>query len=245
MKATAHDAYGITPPAYLQEKLDDLLLPPHPRIVVVTHRQWMEPYHSLEEGELGARLTTGCAHYPALVLWLRQIRLFLAAFRRSYDWSREPDREARQALAFRLDLLGLAGTNAKLALDALMAGYYSGCMALARHMLETWRRVAYARLSSGDIWRWYPQGLWPADVVPAPQGTMPPINRMPGRSPTRSKRTEPPATSSTCRRCGMVSRSSPTTPTRRSRVRRRPGTRTIPTAACSDRRSATCTVDAA
>lgn len=163
---------GITPPAYLQEDLGDFLVPSNPRLVVVTHRRWMEPYHSLEEAERTERFRAGHWHSPALVMWLRQIGLFCAAFSRGYDWSSEPNREAKQSAVFRLDLLGLAGGNSKLALDAMMAGYYSGCLALERHMLETWRRVAYARLCTEDIWRWYPQDMWPDDVKPTPEGKM-------------------------------------------------------------------------
>lgn len=163
----------MTPPSYLQEKLDDLIRPSYPRLVVLTHRTWMEPYYSLEESELDARHTVQLSHYVALVLWLRQIRLFLAAFSNTYDWSRIPDREVRQSTIFRFDLLGLSGSNFKVVLDTLMAGYYGSCLALERHMLETWRRVAYARLSSNDIWRWYPKEMWPDDIMDERLGTIP------------------------------------------------------------------------
>ncbi len=173
MTSGRSDSGTPQPPPYLQEKLDDLLLPAHPRRVVVTHRRWMEPYHALEEGELGARLTAASAHREGFELWLRQIALFHAAFNHGYDWSQEPNREVGQSVAFRLELLGLACGNAKLALDAVLAGYYSGGMAITRHMLETWRRVTYARLSPQDIWRWYPRSMWPDDITPAPDGDMP------------------------------------------------------------------------
>ncbi len=173
MTSGEHESEAMQPPAYLEEKLDDLLLPSNPRLVVVTHRRWMEPYHALEEGELSARLTATRAHPQGFTLWLRQIALFQSAFNRGYDWSQEPNREVRKAVAFRLELLGLACGNAKLALDAALAGFYSGAMAIERHMLETWRRVAYARLSPEDVWRWYPQTLWPDDILPAPDGGMP------------------------------------------------------------------------
>lgn len=155
------------------DNINDLLDTRH---VALTSRRWMEPYHSLEDHELRARLSASREHQPALVLWLRQIALFHGAFNRAYDWSGEPDRELAQSRLFRLDFLCLAGTNFKLALDAVAAGYYSGCMALERHMLETWRRVAYARLSSEDIWRWYPRSEWPDNVIPTPKGAPPGAN---------------------------------------------------------------------
>jgi hypothetical protein len=173
----------IQPPGYLQEDLTDLITYAQPRLVVIAPRPLMEPYYLLEEGELRARLAASHAETPALVLWLRQLRMFQIAFSRSYDWTGEPDRQIGKSIEFRLDLIGLAGTNSKLALDALLAGYYSGCMALERHMLETWRRVAYARLSPIDIWRWYPQHLWPADVRPATDDREAREGRMPTSFP--------------------------------------------------------------
>ena len=80
---------------------------------------------------------------------------------------------------FRLELLALAGSNVKLAFDAALAGYYSACMSLERHMLETWRRVAYVRLHPEDVWRWIPQSASPkgiiaaSDDVPVEKGGMP------------------------------------------------------------------------
>lgn len=134
----------------------------------------MEPYYRLEQGELSARMDVRRAHPSALVLWLRKITLFVSAFDRVYDPSHLSDPAVRQAYFFRLEWLGLAGSNFKLALDALMAGYYSACMALERHMLETWRRVVYARLSSDDIWRWYPQEMWPDDIGGTGRASVPP-----------------------------------------------------------------------
>lgn len=160
----------VQPPDYLSEKIDDLI---QSRFVVLTNRRWMEAYHELEDGEAGTRLMARRAHGPALRLWSKQLTLYKAAFTRGYDWEGEHPREVSQAVAFRLDLLGLAGGNFKLALDALLAGYYSACLNIGRHLLETWRRVAYARLSPEDIWRWYPRDMWPDDVQRAPVGEMP------------------------------------------------------------------------
>jgi len=126
----------------------------------------MEAYCSLDEGELQHRTTSVLAHAEGFGLWMGILALYHAAFSQTYDLSREPTREHNASAVFRLDLLGLAGSNIKPALDAALAGYYSNCMALERHMIETWRRVAYARLHPRDIWRWIPQDRWPDDVPP-------------------------------------------------------------------------------
>jgi hypothetical protein len=160
-------------PSYLREDLKDLLHPLRPRHAVITHRVWMETYHNLEQLELNVRLQTQSRFADALLLWLRQLHLFRLAFTRNYDFPVDANRETKQAIEFRLDLIGHAAGNSKLALDALLAGHYSGAMALERNLLETWRRAAYARFSSQDIWRWYPEVLWPNDVKPVPNGTMP------------------------------------------------------------------------
>ena len=86
------------------------------------------------------------------------LALYRAAFSHAYTFTDDRESEGTRGTlhkseVFRLEILGLAGGNIKLAMDAALAGYYSGCMALERHMLETWRRSAYARLHPEDIWR--------------------------------------------------------------------------------------------
>lgn len=143
-----------------------------PRLVLVTNRAWMDAYCSLDAGELSFRLAAVRAQTEGFNLWLWCLALYRAAMSHSYTFT--DDRESTEtggtlhkSEVFRLDLLGLAGGNIKLAMDAALAGYYSGCMALERHMLETWRRSAYARLHPEDIWRWFPTDVWPAGIVPA------------------------------------------------------------------------------
>jgi hypothetical protein len=126
----------------------------------------MEAYCSLEEGELQHRTASVLDQAEGFGLWTGVLALYHAAFARTYSFS-ATSREEYASAVFRLDLLGLAGGNVKLALDAALAGYYSGSMALQRHLLETWRRSAYARLHHKDIWRWVPRSAWPSDVAPA------------------------------------------------------------------------------
>lgn len=143
-----------------------------PRHVLITRRSWMNAYCSLDAGELSFRLGAVSAQTEGFNLWLWCLALCRAAMSRSYTFtdarqSEETRGTLHKSEVFRLDILGLAGGNIKLAMDAALAGYYSGCMALERHMLETWRRSVYARLHPEDVWRWFPTDIWLDDVVPA------------------------------------------------------------------------------
>jgi hypothetical protein len=151
----------------------EMIDPGKPRHVLLTHRPWMNAYCSLDAGELSFRLGAVRAHDEGFNLWLWCLALYRAAMSHSYTFTNDHESEETRGTlhkseVFRLEILGLAGGNIKLAPDAALAGYYSGCMALERHMLETWRRSAYARLHPEDIWRWFPADIWPDEVVPAP-----------------------------------------------------------------------------
>ena len=148
------------------KSINEMMAPTHPRHVLLTHRPWMEAYCSLDEGELQHRSAAVLAHGDGFALWMGVLSLYHAAFTHPYTFDTKP-RETYASALFRLDLLGLAGGNIKLAMDAALAGYYSACMGLERHMLETWRRVAYARLHPKDVWCWVPRSVWPTDVQPA------------------------------------------------------------------------------
>lgn len=142
----------------------DLLKPPHPRLVVITRRDWMMPYYELEQGELISRQQTAQEYSKPLLLWLRQLRLLTIAFDREYDPRRVSDLHEQMAIIVRLDLLGLSGSYSKLSLDALLAGYYGPCLALERHMLETWCKAAYIRRFPERVWSFLPKEYWPDHV---------------------------------------------------------------------------------
>lgn len=161
----------VEPPEYLSDNIAEFLKPPSPRIAAVTWRRWMEPYFRLEEHELGVRLTSQGEFQEAIILWLKQLDLQVRGIAGLHEFD-GLSREEQQALNFRLNLLGLSISTTKLALDGLLGGHYSGSLALCRSLLETWRRVAYARLHPSDIWRWFPQEMWPPDVLPNPTGNM-------------------------------------------------------------------------
>jgi hypothetical protein len=170
VSATPDDTPGYAECAVMS--LSDLVSPGRPRHVLLTHRPWMDAYCSLDAGELSFRLAASRSHTEGFDMWLWCLALYRAAMNKTYRLTDDrTDAESggrnHNSELLRLNLLGLAGGNIKLAMDAALAGYYSGCLALERHMIETWRRSAYARLHPEDIWRWYPVELWPQGVEPA------------------------------------------------------------------------------
>jgi hypothetical protein len=164
------------------KSVNEMMAPGHPRSVLETNRPWMEAYCSLDEGELQHRLVAVRAHDDGFALWMGLLAQCRFAFSHPYTFNTRPQ-ESYVSAVYRLELLGLAGGNIKLALDAALAGYYSGCMAIERHMLETWRRSAYMRLHPTDIWRWIPRGTWPAGVRPASDTLSVEHGGMPTRMP--------------------------------------------------------------
>ncbi len=121
-----------------------------PRYAILTDRHWMEAYHSLEQGELASRAATRAEHSAGLLLWLKCLTLYRAAFSGTYEWDASASEIETEAAKLHLDLLGLAGTNSKPALDALMSGYYSVSFGMIRNLLETWRRAVYVRLRPAE-----------------------------------------------------------------------------------------------
>jgi hypothetical protein len=153
--ATNEPAAGETPPPFLQDDLTDLLVPATPRLVVITERRWMAPYQSLEQGELGHRLQAAREHTVAFALWLRALALYRSVFNGVFEWGEELPLETIRALNLRADLLGLAGSSSKPALDALISGYYWAAFGQIRNLLETWRRVAFVRLRPEEAVQWF------------------------------------------------------------------------------------------
>src|SRR5687768_6303696 len=146
--------------------LSEMITPITPRHVLWTQRSRMNAYCSLDAGELSFRLAGVSAETKGFDLWLWCLALYRAAMSHPYTLTddridEETPGPIHRSEEFRLNILGLAGSNIKLAIDAALAGYYNGCFALERHMLETWCRSAYARLGPEDIWRWYPVQFWP------------------------------------------------------------------------------------
>src|SRR5215217_5755080 len=99
-----------------------------PRYIIFTNKKWMEAYHQFELKEEEYRKVVRAKHGPALQLWLRALTLFVKAFtQQTYDVPEHVQDDSRHSVWFRLDLLCLAGSTSKIALDALVVGYYTQC----------------------------------------------------------------------------------------------------------------------
>lgn len=122
----------------------------NPRSPFHTNHEVIQAYNLLELDERGSREAAQSRHPQAIRLWLRCINLFHVAFSKEYSFESIEDSESRRGASVRLDLLGLAGSAAKPALDALWAGYYSPAYGMIRGLLETWRRSVFIRLSPAE-----------------------------------------------------------------------------------------------
>jgi hypothetical protein len=125
-----------------------------PRFVILTNRRWMETYHWMEQQEQRFRQSPRSEHPDALLLWLRCLTLFDGGFAALNAWT-PASAESIPAWNIRSELLALAFGTSKLALDALVVGYYSACFGLIRHLLETWKRTVWVRLCPADAMPWY------------------------------------------------------------------------------------------
>jgi hypothetical protein len=90
------------------------------------------------------------------IAWYLCLTLMDDAIRREHE-SPEPGPSAGwYSWNFRLQLLATAIATSKSGLDAVLAGYYSQAYALQRHLLETWRLLAFSRTHPAEVHRWYP-----------------------------------------------------------------------------------------
>lgn len=122
----------------------------NPRSPFHTNDDVIRAYNLLELAERGAREAAQSRHPEAIRLWLQCITLFHSAFSKEYSFEPIEDPESRRSVSVRLDLLGLAGSTAKPALDNLWTGYYSPAYGMLRGLLETWRRSVFVRLSPAE-----------------------------------------------------------------------------------------------
>jgi hypothetical protein len=125
-------------------------------------------------------LHTQEAKYTAIALqkmrgevevWCRMLSLYNQALRQEHEapW---PEGDVRfTAWHLRIRLASVAAGTSKVVLDAGLAGYYVQAFALIRHLLETWRQLAYIGIRPEDAHRWLPgEGGTPA--VERKVGTM-------------------------------------------------------------------------
>jgi hypothetical protein len=140
-----------------------------PRYAVVTDRGWMEAYHELELASDRVRQAAREDYMSAIIMWMRCLRLYREAFTRTYELPSETLPEVSAAFFLRLEWIGLSGLTSKVALDNLLDGSYTQAYMLIRHMIDSWRRILFIRLSDpDDIWRWYPEHMVPRVVLDRP-----------------------------------------------------------------------------
>jgi hypothetical protein len=138
--------------------------PVDPHDMVMT--SWTRGYRQFEGAEREiARRTDGHRH-DRLLLWYRLLTLFDAAFARlehaTEDDYQNLDELNPLARELRLRLLAMAGGTSKMDLDGAMAGYYSQCFGLIRHMIESFFQIAFVRHFPEEAVRWFDQPGGPA-----------------------------------------------------------------------------------
>lgn len=97
-----------------------------------------------------------------VAVWYRYLTLMDRALRGEHESVAAIPSADHDSWELRLRLLGTATASAKLCLDAALAGYYSQAFGLIRHMLETWKIMAYVRLVPQAAINWYPRNGVPA-----------------------------------------------------------------------------------
>lgn len=125
-------------------------------------RELISGYAALHEQE--ARYTAiALENHPEIVaVWYRYLTLMDRALRGEHESVAAIPSADHDSWELRLRLLGTATASAKLCLDAALAGYYSQAFGLIRHMLETWKIMAYVRLVPQAAINWYPKNGVPA-----------------------------------------------------------------------------------
>lgn len=132
----------------------ELVPSPRTRIAEVFGNKWaVWGYNDLEEIERLTRLQTLTSHQNETHLWYRALTLYYVAQLGTWDFAGTPENE-RNAKGIQVDLLGLGLSSAKVAIDALLAGYYSPAYATIRHMLETVLQCFYLRAFPERAYLW-------------------------------------------------------------------------------------------
>lgn len=101
-------------------------------------------YNALEEIQRAVRLESMSRHDKETQQWYRALTLYFVAQYGEWDLSSTNTPEERfQTVGVQMDLLGLGLSSAKVAIDTLLAGYYSVAFATIRHMSETVLQCLY------------------------------------------------------------------------------------------------------
>ena len=133
----------------------------------------VQGYYDLEVLERGQTLRAQRAHLAEVNLWYRGLTLYQRGMLGTWDFSRHVEEGASfEMQGLRSQFLGLGVSSAKVALDALLAGYYSVAFAAIRHMVETFAQCAYVSVHPDQARLWYEQ---PGGLAsqPDPPGMLP------------------------------------------------------------------------
>lgn len=109
--------------------------------------------HDIEARLFGVTLNR---HEPLVDLWFECLNLFIEGIKGDFESDETYASPEFYSWSLRLRLISSSTATAKLCMDASLAGYYSGAVALIRHMLETWKMVAYLRLVPESSPNWLP-----------------------------------------------------------------------------------------
>lgn len=110
-------------------------------------------YNALEELQRIVRGESMTAHRSEVHLWYRGLTLYFVAQYGEWDFTRI-DEDRKEARHVQMDLLGLGLSSAKVAIDTLLAGYYSPAYATIRHMLETVLQWLYLEAFPDRAYLW-------------------------------------------------------------------------------------------
>lgn len=115
----------------------------------------MEPYHRYEVLEDSMRFQTVHGLAVPVRMWLKAFALFQEPFKGAFDWVAELSPEQLEEKTVRADLLALAASSSKPALDTLLAGYYWPASGLVRSLLDSARRVQFLRLAGPEAIKYF------------------------------------------------------------------------------------------
>lgn len=114
-----------------------------------------EGYFLLETVERRVMLASMNAHRQPVRLWYRGLTLYWRGMHGARPWPGEPLSDVeRAAQVTQSRLIGLGIISAKVALDTLLAGYYSAAFGSIRHLIEIFIQVCYleSRPERAPLW---------------------------------------------------------------------------------------------
>lgn len=143
------------------------------RFTVVGRPRAMQLYRWFDEQEEEHRETIRSADPGGIDIWQRALEIRSRPFQGGnstvFSGSTETLDEKLEAVSaeFRMSQAILSVSTSKVAMDASLNGYYSQSLALIRGLFESWKRMAYARRSPADVYRWYPREWMPEELLDA------------------------------------------------------------------------------